>query len=175
MKHDPETLGHAVRVGRPLLTRFLAGFDDSNRTRQAPGVANHAAWTLGHLSLTWCRGAQKVDGGGLPEDLFLTGNGAGCDGRRFDTESVCYGSEPVDDPALYPAWERCRAVYDAAVERAASAIESATPERLGEEIDWGATRLALGDLVTRLMAHNGQHTGQIVDLRRGLGMGRVIG
>lgn len=175
MKHDPETLAQSLRSSSPLLTRYLDGFEDANRTAQAPGIANHAAWTMGHLALVLSRCAQMLDGRGLPEEDFLSADGRGGTAERFDTESVCYGSVPGTDPALYPLWDRCRGVFDAALERTATAFGDSTPERLADSEKWGASEVVMGDLATRMAVHIGMHAGQIIDLRRGLGMGRVVG
>lgn len=175
MKHDPQTLAHVIRCSSPLLTRYLDGFDDSNRTAQAPGIANHAAWTMGHLALVLGRCAQMLDGRGLPEEDFLSADGRGGTAEKFDTESVCYGSVTDSNPALYPLWGRCREVFDSALERTAVAFGDSMPERLSQTEKWGASEVVMGDLAPRMAVHIGMHAGQIIDLRRGLGMGKVVG
>ena len=52
-------LAEAIGSTRELLVRYLQGFDDANATAQAPGLPNHAAWTLGHLALTCVSSTQK--------------------------------------------------------------------------------------------------------------------
>ena len=174
--HDPATLAQSVRLSGMLFQRFLAGFDDANRTTQAPALPNHAAWTLGHLAITLHRAAEKLDAGGdpLPESDFIDGADRG-DSDRFGTESVCFGSTPTDDPAGYPSWARCRDIFAAGIERLAAAAESASADQLAAKVSWGSGELPAGDLVHRLAFHQGTHAGQIADLRRALGLGSIFG
>ncbi|MEZ6317311.1 MAG: hypothetical protein R3B49_00965, partial [Phycisphaerales bacterium] len=99
MNARAEILATALDATLPLFERFLAGFDDSNRTKQGPSLPNHAAWTLGHLALYHHRAADRVlghdDPQALPESDFVKGDGHAGDGERFDSESVCYGSHPA--------------------------------------------------------------------------------
>lgn len=171
----PATLAAVVRSTTPLLVRFLAGFDGRAGVRQAPGLPNHAVWCLGHCALTMHRLASRLDGGPLPEDAFVSGDGRGGDAERFDTESVSYASTPEDEASRYPGPARARVIFEAAAARLASAVASATPERLGEGMRWGDAEHPIGELVARVVFHNGTHAGQIVDLRRALGMPGVIG
>lgn len=171
---DPATLARAVRTSSPLVLRFLGGFDDSSRTAQAPGLPNHAAWTLGHLALTLHRAAERLDGSGLPERDFIEGAAAG-DAERFGSESVAFGSKPVDEPGRYPSLARARAIFEGAVDRLASGIGTSSRERLAQSEPWGQGETTMGDLVVRMIVHNGTHAGQLADLRRALGMAGVIG
>ncbi len=170
-------LAHAVRVSCPLFTRFLAGFDASNGTRQAPGLPNHCVWTLGHCAMTLLRAADRVAGHDeprpLPPDEFVAAlpRSAGA----FYTESVAFGSKPVDDPSLYPTVERAREIFEHACERLASAVERATEAQLDRPTAWGTTSFPVADLITRMIVHNGTHAGQLTDLRRALGLARVVG
>src|SRR5438105_1042681 len=96
-----ETLSDAVRESRVLITRYFKGFDDTNHTRQAQGLPNHFAWTLGHLALTLHRAAEKFDSEAIPESDFVRGDGTAGNYNRFDTESVCFGSVPKSNAATY--------------------------------------------------------------------------
>lgn len=175
MSEKAKALGAAMRSSGPLVTRFLAGFDETNRTRQAPGLPNHAVWSLGHLTLTMHRLAEKLDGGPLPEGAFLTGDGRQSDARRFDTESVSFGSRPTDEPAIYPSLARGREIFEEAMDRAARAIGAQSDKDLAKMHAWGKGEMSAEDLATRILFHNGIHAGQLTDLRRALGMGPVIG
>src|SRR5262245_30560865 len=97
----------AVRESRELLSRYLLGFDDSNHTKQAAGLPNHVAWTLGHLSLVLYRHAEKLDGQPIPESDFIKGGGRAGNARQFDADAVSFGSTPVADTSLYPTFARC--------------------------------------------------------------------
>ena len=48
---DRETIAETALMARELMPRFFAGFDENNRTRQAPNLPNHLVWTLGHAAL----------------------------------------------------------------------------------------------------------------------------
>ena len=175
MSEKAKALGQAMRSSGPLLTRFLAGFDEKDRTRQAPGLPNHAVWTMGHLALTLSRFAEKLGAGSPPDGAFLKGDGRQSDARRFDTESVSFGSRPTDEPAIYPSLARGREIFEEALERAARAISALSDAELAKLHAWGKGEMSAEDLATRILFHNGIHAGQLTDLRRALGMGPVIG
>lgn len=160
----------------PYITRFLPGFDDSNRAVQAPGIHNHVAWTLGHLALTMHRAAERVDGKtDLPQADFVVGDGSSGGPDRFDSESVCYGSTPSSEAVRYPTFDRCVTIFEAAAERAAAVAEHADETLLGDLTTWGGSETTKGDLLVRMALHNATHAGQIIDLRRALGMPKLVG
>src|SRR2546423_15708995 len=120
-----QLLAQAIRDSQTFLARYMKGFDDSNRAKQAPNVPNHFAWTMGHLALTMHRCAEKLDRQPVPPSDFIKADGRGGNAERFDTESVAFNSQPVDDASLYPRADRCTAIFAAAVERFAAAVERA--------------------------------------------------
>lgn len=162
-----ETLAESVLMSRDLLKRYLAGFDDTNHTRQAPDLPNHVAWTLGHLSHTMHRVAEKIDGAAIPEADFVTGTGRG-DAMHYDTEAVCFGSKPVADAAAYPGLARCVEIFQRAIDRLAGAARAADDATLDRMMPWGSIEIPVWAAVARMVFHNGAHTGQIADLRRAL-------
>lgn len=165
-------LSDAIVGCKTGLARYLAGFSDENRTRQAPGLPNHVAWSLGHLALTMNRAAEKIDGRPLPASDFIAGSGGSA--GSFGTETVAFGSRPVDDPALYPPLARCTAIYEAACDRLAAAVAGAPDAKLAEATPWGNAQTTVGLLAARMIFHNGTHTGQIADLRRALGFKSIF-
>ncbi|USN98077.1 MAG: DinB family protein [Phycisphaeraceae bacterium] len=177
--YDSRTLESLVHSTAPLFLRFLAGFDDENRTQQASGLPNHVSWTLGHVALTMHRAADVIAGFDKPQHLptsdWVHGDGTAGDPSRYDTESVGYGSTPKADKAKYPRMKRAIEIYEAAVERLASEVASASELALEREVKWGSTTLEAGALVQRVVFHTGTHTGQVIDLRRALGMAGVLG
>ena len=178
---DPRaaTLARSLETALPLFTRFLAGFDDSNRTHQAPGIPNHCAWTLGHLALYHHRTADRLLGTdepqALPADDFVSADGRGGSPDRVDTELVCYGSTPTDDPSLYPGFDRLMQIHDRSWQRLIDTVRSGDASMFDRAIAWGSSSFPGEQLVTRMIVHLGTHAGQICDLRRGLEMPRVIG
>lgn len=170
-----ETLARAVEASQAYLTRFLAGFNEASRTRQAPSLPNHAIWTLGHCALTMNRLAHNYLGGeSLRESDFVTGDGNAGDSYRFDTESVSFGSQPADKPDIYPTLARGREVFESACTRLAAAVRSVDDAKLAAVMEWHGTSYPTWSLVLRVCFHNATHAGQLTDLRRALGLAHVI-
>ncbi|MHC4415907.1 MAG: DinB family protein [Planctomycetota bacterium] len=169
-----EILAECILVTKSLFVRFLDGFGDDNRTRQAPGLPNHVIWCLGHCALTMHRIAERFDGGPLPTDDFVMGDGTAGSGTRFDTESVCFDSVPKDEPELYPTLERGLAIFEAATDRFVSAVRGAEDRKLDELTPWMGGEQSLWRFVVLACFHDGVHAGQVIDLRRALGLERVI-
>jgi hypothetical protein len=176
-----EILARGVEESGRLLARYFRGFDDSNHVRQAAGLPNHFAWTLGHLAMVLHRAAERFEGAdgaqelGLPEGDFVSGDGRSGDSRRFDTEGVCFGSTPVADARVYPTAGRCVEIFERAIARVAGAIRGCEEGRLDSMVKWGARDSVLWMLAVRMVFHNGTHSGQLADLRRALGMGSIFG
>ncbi|MCH8804489.1 MAG: DinB family protein [Planctomycetes bacterium] len=171
---DQETIAEAVLAAKLLFIRYLEGFTDETGTRQMPNLPNHAVWCLGHCALTMHRAAELIDGKPPSEADFVRGDGSGSDARRFDTESICFDSIPKDDPARYPPLARSIEVFEAACDRLAAAMRESEAAALERVVPWGSGELSLRKLVHRVSFHNAMHAGQITDLRRALGFGRVI-
>lgn len=168
---------------KALTARYLAGFDDTNHTRQAPGLPNHAAWNLGHMALTMHRVAEKLDTRPLPQTEFIIGDltrppvdplAPRGDAERFHTETIGFGSQPTDDRARYPGMARCVSIFDGACDRLAAAVRGATDTQLLQPVKWGAGEIPMHQLLTRMLFHNGDHVGQIADLRRALGFRSIF-
>lgn len=177
MTTRPETLARMVETSIPLATRYFAGFNDSNRAAQCPGLPNHFAWSLGHCAMYMHKLAERLDGLPLPEADFLVdaAHAEGTPPERFGTESIAFNSSPAAEAGAYPTVARCRAIFEAAGARLAAAVRGATDERLSAPEPWGADQLPMADLVVRVTLHNAVHTGQLIDLRRGLGLNRILG
>ncbi|MBM44593.1 MAG: hypothetical protein CMJ36_06250 [Phycisphaerae bacterium] len=168
-----ESLALAIESTEGLLLRFLEDVPDDVRVTQAAGLPNHFIWTLGHCAMTMHKLASKIDGVSLPADDFS--DGAGRDPERFDAQAVCKGSTPETDAGHYPSMERGRAIYSNACRRLASTVRGIDPGELNSTRDWNGTSIPVIDLVLRVCFHNGVHAGQVLDLRRALGMPRIIG
>ncbi len=168
-----DILAEGVLSTKPLLERYLAGFDDANRTRQPAGMPNHAAWTLGHLAITMHRVSEKLDGKGPPATDFCAGPRGNL--QQFAGESVAFGSQPIDDPNAYPHLVRCVGIYESACERLAHAVRAASDSQLLAKSAWGPAELPVHMIVQRMIFHNGMHCGQLADLRRAMGFKRILG
>lgn len=173
MRTVQDEMAEAILQTSTLVARWAAGFDDSNRVTQAPGLPNHAAWNLGHLALTMHRVAEKFDGVPPPGSDFTAGTRG--DASRFGLESVSFGSAPSSDSAAYPSWHRCTEIFHGACERLAAAFRHADNTTLEKHVQWGQAQVSLGSLAARMVFHNGFHAGQIADLRRATGMKSIFG
>lgn len=173
-----DTIAEAVLATKPAMARYLPGFDDSNRTTQAPHLPNHVAWSLGHLALTMHRAIERITPGHqLPSADFIEGGtpSGGGDARRFAAESVAFGSKPVDDPTQYPTLARGLEIYNNACDALAAAVRATSDADLASEVDWiVGTKLPKFLMATRMISHNGMHIGQIADLRRALGFKSIF-
>lgn len=177
-----DMLAESVLATKTLMARYLVGFDDTNVTKQAPHLPNHAAWSLGHCALTMHRVANMFESdppasaGPLPAGDFVTGDGTKGDASRFDSESVSFGSKPIDDARKYPTMARSTQIFDAACDRLASVVRAVSDAKLDQKAKWGASgmELPLWGLVSRMVFHNGMHTGQVADLRRALGFKSIF-
>ena len=152
-----EEIADAIKSTEGLLLRFLAGFDDSNGYAQSPDLPNHAAWILGHLALTMHRAAERVTGTTIE--------------LAWDPEPFAFGSTPEGcGPSFETMVDRYRRAMDVLVD----AARRAGPQRLAARVQWGGGDTTGRDLLLRMVWHNGVHCGQLIDLRRALGMERVI-
>jgi hypothetical protein len=155
-----DELADAIGSTNELMTRFLDGFDDANATAQPAGLPNHAAWTLGHLALTMHRTAERIAAATFP--------------LPWDPEPYAFGSSPTAAGADYPPFavmvERYRHAFTLLLE----AIRSAGDAGLARPVPWGGSTITARDLAMRMVFHNGTHCGQLVDLRRALGLGPAI-
>lgn len=168
----PDTIAEAVLSTKQIAARYFAGFDDSNRTKQAPTLPNHFAWNLGHAAQTMHRAAEKISGGYVisHNDFIIGGTpSGGGDKTRFAIASVAAGSKPVDDPAQYPSFSRCIDIYNHACDTVADIVRHVPDEELDELVEWGPMKMPRWLLALRMMTHNGMHIGQIADLRRAFG------
>lgn len=161
-------LAEGIEASRLATELFFTGFDDSNRTVQAPGLPNHFAWTLGHLAFVMHRAAERFDCRPLPENDFAgaTRGDAAC----FGIEGVAKDSVPITDASAYPREARCREIFASAATRLADAVRGASDEMLASTIKWGPREMTLAALASRMVFHNGFHAGQLASLRKALGM-----
>ncbi len=162
-----ETIAESIEGALDLLELFSEGFDDSNRTSQAPGLPNHFAWTLGHCALAMHEVAHFIDDGPLPaQDFASPGKGNNC----FVEEEIAFGSSPRDDADAFPGAQRCLEIHRRACDRLIKALRNASDQELDREVPWGVNSKAVGTIAQRMAIHTGMHIGQLIDLRRALGV-----
>jgi hypothetical protein len=172
-----ELLADALLSTKLLVGRYLTDFTDVTRVRQTPDLPNHVAWSLGHLAITMLRVVEKINGTPPPADEFVTtGHSQGSiDHGYFDTEAVSFGSRSPDDQYHHwPTLERSRAIFDRACDALAATVRGLNDAELERPIQWGTMQIPIWSAITRMIFHNGSHTGQIADLRRALGMKSIF-
>lgn len=192
-------LADQILETKGLTARYLAGFNSVNHVRQTPDLPNHVAWCLGHMALTMHRVALLIKGvhwtppeppppqpGTLshpsiptpfaPHD-FVTGDGTAGSREKgwFDTEAVAFRSTPEERHDRFPTLERCIVIFNTAADTLAEAVRNLDDHRLDQKVVWGQGEQTIWALLTRMVFHNGFHTGQIADLRRALGLKRIMG
>lgn len=166
-------IARGIRESAELLLRYVAGFDDTSHTRSAANLPNHVAWSLGHMSLTMARAGDKIRATPLDPSMFGARSGEPLR-MAFDPETVCFGSVPASDRGLYPSLARCVEIFRASCDQLASTVEQASDAALEARIAWGSGATTGWDLSMRMIFHNGNHGGQIADLRRALGMKSIF-
>lgn len=156
-------LAEAVSETGDFFLRYVKGFDDGNATAQTPGLPNHLVWTLGHLALYMHRASELI----TQTEVEL----------GWDPEPFAFGSATSDDPSAYPDLATMLRRFNSAVDALTTAVGGLPAGGLDRQIQWGGpgATISVRDLVLRMVFHNGTHCGQIIDLRRGLGLGRVLG
>ncbi len=180
-----DLLAESVLTTKQLVARYLAGFTDEMRAKQATNLPNHAAWCLGHCALTMHRLSEKVDAKPFPaSDFAPTASGTspifGAVGAAvtppttFTVEAVAFGSAPSSEASAYPHLARCVEIFNAAADRLAAAARASTDTQFNQLIKWGPIESPWWSLVMRMVFHNGFHTGQIADLRRALGLKSIF-
>lgn len=168
-------LAEAVATCKALTARYLAGFDDATAAAQAQNLPNHVLWSLGHCALTMHRVAAMIDKDPLPEaDFTTTPSTDTTRPNAFNPELVAFGSSPSASADAYPTLARAREIYDRACDRLADAVRRAPLEQLATPVPWGQMSMPAYLLVTRMIFHNGFHTGQVADLRRAMGFKSVF-
>jgi len=168
------SLAQGIMGSKDLFLRFVAGFDDSNKVTQATNLLNHFAWNMGHISLVMHRVAGKLDGRELPESDFIEKATRG-DATRFGTKTCAFGSIVSTDSNAFPSHARCIAIFECSCARLARVLEEIPDAKLNDETQWGSGMTTFLSLAQRMVFHNGVHAGELIDLRRALGMPRVMG
>lgn len=153
-------LADGVAQSAELLKRYLPGFDDSNALKQTPDLPNHVTWCLGHLAITMHRISERIAQRELP--------------LGWKPEAFAFGSTPSGDPKANPTFVEVQQRFEAATQLLSRTLRELNDADLDRTIPWGAGQITVRDAALRMVFHNGTHCGQIVDMRRALGMPRVL-
>lgn len=148
----------ALELARKHLHHLVSDLDAGQMVAQPGGVANHPAWTLGHLTCSLhLLGGEVGLAPDIPDgygDLFLT------------------GTRPVANVSTYPAKSvLVRALEDAA-RRLGEHLRTLTPEAMGDALPDDRYRRLLptkgNALVHILVGHFSFHVGQVATWRRAM-------
>ena len=141
-----------------FLRRLVADLSDEQMTAQPNGVTNHPAWTIGHLVYS-C----EAIGGEIGLTAWLS-----------EEWNVLFrtGSEPVENPNLYPAKSALLKAIDDGQRRVTTAL-AAMSERdmaapLPDERHRGTFPTVGHAVIHILSAHTAFHVGQVAVWRRAM-------
>ncbi|HXY32928.1 MAG TPA: DinB family protein [Planctomycetaceae bacterium] len=156
-----------------LRNQLLAAFDFTDKSvedlfdaipadkflhQPCPG-ANHALWTLGHLATV--------------NQYFMMKLG-GRDGTLFEKNKAMFfaKSQPSPDAATYPPIGVIRDYFTTSRAAFRSWVESLSDEQLSAPPPEEFQKFAptLGNILMRLLWHEGMHYGQLTVIRKSLGL-----
>lgn len=153
-----------ARVSSGLLLRALEGFEGDAWVKSTHDTGNHTLWTLGHLTVSAAGFANFAGSAfdGLPESYNALFN---------------MGTEPKADLSAYPDPAEVTEHYKAASAHVHQAWLDADAEAMAEKPEgfFGEMFPAKSHVAMFLGHHEMTHIGQVLMIRRMLGMPRVIG
>ena len=146
-----------------VVEKVIADWPESKVTCQSAPTDNHLLWTLGHL----------VTGYDWFGTLLVLGPGVGPENYRT---LFGYGSKPTPDASAYPKLSEVRKVFDQSWTRLLSVASSMSDAEglmapVSDPHGLAATRL---DVLDRVAWHDGWHSGQLVSIRRTLGLPAIM-
>ncbi|MCC6952118.1 MAG: DinB family protein [Phycisphaerales bacterium] len=146
-----------MKFGRQTFSKYSAGFSQEQMTAQPAGHVNHLLWTIGHLAATagWALSVISGEKGAVPEAYE----------KMFGM-----GSVPVGDAGAYPSVDEVKGYFDSSFDRLVSAVSKMTDAQLSEAVEAGGFASDKADLAAKISWHEGWHVGQVVALRRALGI-----
>jgi hypothetical protein len=154
---------HSFAYALDFLREQVADVAAADMVAQPRGVANHPAWTIGHLA-----DACHMLGGVIGVPAWLPEDWA----RRYGT-----GSVPVADAGRYEAKAESLAILGEVQARIARAVEGLDAGRLDELFLEPAYRDVFPTirhaLTQVLVGHTAYHVGQVTVWRRAMGLAGV--
>lgn len=153
-----------MRFAHKMVADMAAGIPDDRACHQLPGADNHKLWTLGHLAGTNQWFAMLIDG----QPITFP--------REWD-KMFGMGSKPTADAATYPPIADVRSAFEASIDRLCAAVDALNDAELAAPPAGDGSGFVTDKLDSALKAawHNGWHLGQVAALRRGLGVGPMMG
>jgi hypothetical protein len=154
---------HSFAYGLGYLREQLADVAPADMVAQPAGIANHPAWTVGHLTHS-C----ELLGGVIGLPPWLPNDYA----ARFGT-----GSVPVADAGHYEPKDDALAVLRDAQSRITRAVEQLDDARLDQPFPDESYRAVFPTirhaLTQVLVGHTANHVGQLIVWRKAMGLPRM--
>lgn len=157
-----EQLKYMVNINKLVAENILPDITDEESLVRIDKISNHIRWLMGHivysagLSLTKL-GDTRDDWEGRFKSLF-----AG-------------GTEPAEDPSVYPSMDELRSWLSDIHQRTLKALDEVDEAALAEEIGVEGQNRPAWQRYTFLCMHEFYHAGQIVQIRRALGRQQPFG
>ena len=153
-----ETVLHSFNYSLDYLSELLSDVCECSMVRQAPGVPNHPAWTLGHLVFV-----SQMIGGVAGLEPWLEDEWANAFGP---------GSTPVAEALSYPPKEALMSFLNEARSKLTAAVENLdndTLDRPFPDPSYKDVFPTIRHALTQVMvAHTAFHVGQISAWRRAM-------
>ena len=153
----------ALRMSRGILNQLIADFPADKAAFQPAPTDNHLLWMLGHMPYGYVYFASIL-GGTVTEPpeswkpLFSA------------------GSKPEPDAKKYPSVAEMKKVFDSTFEEFMAIVEKMSAEDLGKApaipAAWLPDRLAA---LHAVVWHEGWHGGQLANVRKALGLPKIMG
>lgn len=154
----------ALAFAREATLNLAEGITDEQLTHRPQAGANHAAWILGHLAYADNGFYTKLSGNAsvLPDN--------------FDS-LFGMGTEPTDDAGVYPSKSELLATLEKSHATITDWFRNLSDEQLAAPLPEGFERFGPNHaaLAATLAWHEGIHAGQLIEVRRSLGLPRAFG
>jgi len=149
---------------RSWTLNYLEGIPEDKYTFQPWPGANHVLWTLGHIAASDEFGIVALKGS--------TDFSMGPYAQQFGM-----GSTPVDDPSKYPPMKQVREYLDSQRRELLTLLDKVSEAELLLPTEGDLAQFApdLAGIPFSLAWHEGMHAGQMVAIRKALGLKPVMG
>ncbi|NQT14599.1 MAG: DinB family protein [Planctomycetes bacterium] len=155
----PEIL-NSLALNLDFVRRMVADLDEVQMVGQVGVVANHPAWTIGHVAHSF-----ELMGGELGMSAWLPEDWA----KRFGT-----GTTPSCDPEAYPPKKDLLRALDEGQKRLVQRTSQMTVADLAQPLPAEGYRdriPTVGHALLHILAsHTAMHAGQLVVWRRAMGL-----
>lgn len=155
---------NALDFARSATLKLAADITDEQMTHRPTPQANHAAWILGHLAYADDGFRTKLSG----NEAVIPENYEALFGM---------GTTPSDDASLYPSKADLIAVLEQSHAALTSWFKSLSDEQIASPLPEGMEMFGANHatLAATMTWHEGIHAGQLIEVRRSLGLPRAFG